>query len=320
MKPFIPTPFVPPFYLSNPHVQTMLPKFIRQSTPNYQRELHSDSTGWASVAYDFVISHHDEGRPLAVMFHGLEGSSQSHYAKSFANHAKQLGINAVIVHYRGCGGVKNPSALDYNAGDTKEIHYVLTQLAKRYPILWVVGVSLGGNLLAKYLGEYGDRAVCQVGVVVSAPVDLATSAKAMQKFVARHVYTPYLLKSLIKKALDKVSDEADKQTLAKLKKLEDFDDVYTAPRHGYGTGANYYKEASALPYLHAIVRPTLIISSDDDPFLGEVASPADVSKNVQLLYSPHGGHVGFVGVSGSTVDLGWLARTTFEFFLWADSK
>lgn len=250
------------------------------------------------------------------MFHGLEGSSQSHYAKSFANHAKALKVNAVIVHYRGCGGLDNHSHLDYNAGDTTEAHYSLKRLQKLYSDIYVVGVSLGGNLLARYLGEYGDEALCRAAVVASAPVDLATSATVMKKFVARHVYTPYLLNSLTKKAAVKL-DGIDLQKLKKIKYLDEFDDLYTAPRHGYGTGAEYYQRASALPVLKGVSKPTLIISSQDDPFLGVVATQADVSDSVQLLYPKHGGHVGFLGATGRRLDLGWLARTTFEFFAWS---
>lgn len=314
--PFTPTPFSPPFYLKNKHLQSILPKFVRQPTPRYKRELHLDSTGLAHVAYDFIISDKTSDT-LYVMFHGLEGSSQSHYAKSFANRAAALGKNAVIVHYRGCGGMENPSALDYNAGDTAELHYMLERLNKLYANLYAVGVSLGGNMLGKYLGEYGDKALCRAGVMVSAPVDLTSSAKEMHKFVARKVYTPYLLNSLVKKA-EKKLDGLDLEKLKQIKFLDEFDDLYTAPRHGYGTGADYYKKASALPVLKHISKPTLIISSDDDPFLGDVAKASDVSDSVQLLYSRHGGHTGFLGAKGRTLDLGWTARTTFEFFLWAE--
>lgn len=306
------TAFNPPFYLKNPHLQSILPKFVRQPKPRYKREYHLDSTGLATVAYDFVINDKSSDT-LFVMFHGLEGSSQSHYALSFANRAIFLNKNAVIVHYRGCGGLANASPVDYNAGDTGEAHYVLSRLAKLYPKLHVVGVSLGGNLLARYLGEYGEQAVCVSAVVVSAPVDLASSAEAMHRLVARHVYTPYLLKSLIKKASTKL-EGVELERLNKIKFIDEFDEFYTAPRHGYGTRQNYYRQASALPVLKDIVCPTLIISSQDDPFLGIVASQSDVSDSVQLYYPKHGGHTGFLGVSGRKFDLGWLSKTAFEFF------
>lgn len=315
------SPFCPPYWLKNPHLQTILPRVIRQPTPRYQRELHLDSTGRAQVAYDFVWAtgkqapSHDK-RPLAVMFHGLEGSSHSPYAKAFANYATSLGWDAVVVHYQGCGGVHNRADVDYNAGDIAEVEHVLTRLLRYRERLVAVGVSLGGNMLAKYMGEYQDNAKCLGAVIVSAPVDLTTSAKSMHRFVARNVYTPYLLNSLVLKAAQKLDDPHALAALKHLKTLDEFDELYTAPRHGYGTASNYYRTASALPVLHRIQRPTLIISAKDDPFLGVVAHQKDVSTHVRLLYSAHGGHVGFIGAHGKRLHLEWLPKTTFEFFEW----
>lgn len=318
------TPFRPPFWLKNPHLQTILPKFVKQPKPNYQRELHLDSSGNSQIAYDFVFSNSDHTpnlhRPLAVMFHGLEGSSESHYAQSFANGAVRHGFDAVVVHYRGCGGVKNPHEHDYNAGDTAEVHHVLNFLKQRYERLVAIGVSLGGNMLGKYMGEYGERAVCDGAVVASAPVDLASSAVSMHRFVARHVYTPYLLKSLLIKAEEKISEPDTLAKLKTIKTLDKFDDLYTAPRHGYGTGENYYKTASALPVLKNICKPTLIITAKDDPFLGKIAHQNDISSQVRLLYSQCGGHIGFLRFDKKTkrFDNTWLSDTAFDFFKWVE--
>ncbi|ELA09206.1 hypothetical protein MOMA_02335 [Moraxella macacae 0408225] len=313
--------FRPPFWLKNPHLQTILPKFIPQPIPDYKRELHFDSTKQVKVAYDFIHPNlntkpNSPNRPLAVMFHGLEGSSNSHYAKTFANTAQKLGWHAVVVHYRGCGGLKNSSELDYNAGDTTEIHHVFSVLHKQYPHIVAIGVSLGGNMLAKYMGEYGDDALCMGAVIVSAPVDLTTSALAMHRFVARHVYTPYLLKPLLLKAEEKISEPDTLNALKTIKTLDKFDDLYTAPRNGYGTSENYYKNASALPVLHKISKPTLIISAKDDPFLGKTATPSNISPLVRLLYSKHGGHIGFLDFDKQQrrFDNTWLAKTVFRFF------
>lgn len=312
------TPFQAPTILANPHVQTILPKFIRQPQPNYQRQLFLDSTGKTQVAYDFVYPNHtpNQKKPLAVMFHGLEGSSDSHYAKAFANYANQYGWDSVIVHYRGCGGVENTADVDYNAGDINEIRHVLATLQQHYSTIMTVGISIGGNMLAKYMADDGDNALCAGAVVVSAPVDLSTSATALHKLVAKRVYTPYLLKPLLKKALVKVDDQELLNSLKKSKTLDVFDNLYTAPRHGYGTGENYYRQASALPVLKNISKPTLIISAKDDPFLGNVATANDISSSVRLLYSQHGGHVGFMRQQGKKLNLTWLPETAFKFFDW----
>lgn len=314
------TPFRTPFFLANPHIQTILPKFIRLPKPNYQRELHPDRTNTTQVAYDFVFASDKPNpeQPLAVMFHGLEGSSNSHYAIAFAHHAKSHGMDAVIVHFRGCGGVENTAELDYNAGDTDEVAHIFDWLKQHYGYQKILasGVSLGGNLLARYMGEQGDNADCECAVVISAPVDLTTSAKAMHRFVAKRVYTPYLLKPLLAKAFGKIDDPELLNALKNIQTIDQFDDLYTAPRHGYGTGENYYRSASALPVLKDISKPTLIITAKDDPFLGMIATSADVSPNVRLLYSEHGGHVGFVRLKGKKLDIDWLPETTFGFFAW----
>lgn len=314
------TPFRTPFFLANPHVQTILPKFIKLPKPNYQRHLHSDRTGTTQVAYDFVFANTDNqpnlDKPLAVMFHGLEGSSDSHYAIAFAHQAHRLGYDAVIVHFRGCGGVDNTSELDYNAGDTAEAVHMFNLLKTQYGYSRIVasGVSLGANMLARYMGEQGDAAACEAAVVISAPVDLTTSAKAMHRFVAKRVYTPYLLNPLLQKALKKVDEPALVDALKNIKMIDEFDELYTAPRHGFGTGANYYIQASALPVLKNITKPTLIITAKDDPFLGILATQADVSPCVRLLYSQHGGHVGFVQLQNKKLNVNWLPSTSFKFF------
>lgn len=311
-------PFRTPFYLQNPHVQSILPKFINTPMPPYERVLLSDSTRTTQVAYDFVYADKKNRHklPLAVMFHGLEGSSESHYAKAFANFALKHGWNAVIAHFRGCGGVENTAEPDYNAGDTAEAHHVLSLLKQKFPHVVVTGFSLGGNVLARYMGEYGDEALCDGAVVVSAPVDLASSAQTMKKFFAKRVYTPYLLKPLMAKALSKVDDPNIISALQNIKTIDKFDELYTAPRHGYGTGENYYKNASALPVLKDITKPTLIITAKDDPFLGKIATQNDISDNVRLLYSEHGGHVGFIRRKNKKFDITWLPKVTFEFFDW----
>lgn len=310
------TPFRTPFFLSNPHVQTIIPKFVKQSSPDYQRELYPDSTGMTQVGYDFVYAGKTPSydKPLAVMFHGLEGSSESHYAIAFANYAKAHGWDAVIVHYRGCGGVPNTAFPDYNAGDTVEAHHVFTILKQRYTTILATGVSLGGNMLARYMGEKRDSALCDGAVVVSAPVDLHTSALAMHRFVARRVYTPYLLKPLLIKAFAKIEDPDLIHALKNIKTIDQFDELYTGPRHGYGTAIGYYEQASALPVLDKISKPTLLITAKDDPFLGTLATPKDCSSAVRLLYSQHGGHVGFVQLRNRQLNLDWLPTTTFKFF------
>lgn len=311
MSTFCPSPFCPPFWLSNAHLQTVLPRLLPMPTISYQRQLHMDSTGDTCVAYDFVGT--DPKKPLYVLFHGLEGSSQSPYAKAFAAYACAMGYNFVVVHYRGCGGIQNTAQVDYNAGDVKEIDHVLTRLGNVYPCLYAVGVSLGGNMLAKYLGEYSNAQV-KAAAVISAPLDLTSSAMQLKKAVAKRIYVPYLLSSLLKKAHPLL----DKATLKTIKSLDAFDDVYTAPRHGYTSAFDYYNKASALPRLGAIDCPMLIVNSQDDPFLGKKVTKDDVSDKVVLHQPKHGGHVGFVDVRDGKLSMNYLPTLVFDFFDWVD--
>ncbi|MGD4786285.1 hypothetical protein QT806_23625, partial [Xanthomonas citri pv. citri] len=157
-----------------------------------------------------------------------EGSSDSHYAIAFTHQAHRLGYDAVIVLFRGCGGVDNTSELDYNAGDTAEAVHMFDLLKTQYGYSRIVasGVSLGANMLARYMGEQGDAATCEAAVVISAPVDLTTSAKAMHRFVAKRVYTPYLLNPLLQKALKRVDEPALVNALKNINMIDEFDELY----------------------------------------------------------------------------------------------
>ena len=146
------------------HVETIFPKFISAPAPAFRRELLPDSTGQAQVAYDFVDTPRDD-TPLVVLFHGLEGNSSSHYAQALMAQVKQKQWLGVVVHYRGCGGVVNLSDKAYHSGDSLECAWVLKTLANRHPkrARFAMGVSLGGNVLAKYLGESRDAALFGCG-------------------------------------------------------------------------------------------------------------------------------------------------------------
>lgn len=313
--------FTPPLWLKNPHLQTMLPRFIAKPAPNYERILVKDSLDESDVAFDYFLTNDvkTDGKyqkPLIVLFHGMEGSSQSHYARTLAHHVHEAGCHFVVPHFRSCGGVAVSGKVFYNAGDTAELHHYLTRLQQEFAQIYAVGVSLGGNALAKYMGEYGTDAICERAVVVSAPVDLASSSVAMERLLGRYVYTPYLLNPIVKKALANRLTEAEMNALKSAKRLGDFDNAFTAPRHGFTSKNDYYRKSSALPFLSQITKPTLIISADDDPFLGVVATTGDVSDDVVLLNTKHGGHIGFLNYDyrGKNFDLGFVPNMALGFF------
>lgn len=319
------TPFSPPFWLTNTHLQTMLPKLISKPINDYRRVLVKDSFGSNHVAYDYydvADSKNTNGqyqKPIVVVFHGLEGSSSSHYVSTLARQIHQHGWHFVAPHYRGCGGVPIEGDVFYNAGDTTEIHHMLSVLQQSYQTIYAIGISLGGNLLAKYLGERGDKALCASAVVVSAPVDLGSSSIAMERFMGRYIYTPYLLKPLVTKALSTKLSQEEMAAINASKRICDFDHVFTAPRHGFRSMNDYYRQASSLPYLIDICTPTLIITAKDDPFLGMTATPQDVSSSVTLIDTRYGGHIGFVNYCADKkglhkLDVSWLPTTSLQFF------
>lgn len=316
------TDFNPPLWLKNPHLQTILPKFLVKHTPDYHRVLVKDSLNQSDVAFDYLLTDdtkRDDGRydkPLVVLFHGMEGSSQSHYAKTLAKAVQAAGLHFVVAHFRSCGGVAVAGEVFYNAGDTAELHHYLSLLSKEFDSIFAIGVSLGGNALAKYMGEYGTDAIAKRAVAVSAPVDLASASVAMERLLGKHIYTPYLLNPIIKKALDNRLTPDEIIALKQAKRMGDFDNVFTAPRHGFRSKNDYYRQASALPYLANVVKPTLIITAKDDPFLGVTAEAGDVSSSVELLDTRYGGHIGFVDYDyqARQFELGFVADRALAFF------
>ncbi|MBQ9182562.1 MAG: alpha/beta fold hydrolase [Neisseriaceae bacterium] len=308
--PLIQSNYSAPPFLKGGHLQTIAAKFYTTQLIEFRRELRLDSTGQTQVAYDFIDG--DSQKPLIVLFHGLEGSSQSHYAQAFARFAKQHNLPFVVVHFRSCGGVQNTAPVFYHSGDSAEIGFVLNKLYQetgKKP--FVVGVSLGGNALAKYLGEMGVQAACQAAAVVSAPLDLIIATQALGLPFARTVYMPYFLKTLIPKARQ-IMPDADWQNCRTLK---DFDDRFTAPLHGFKDAMDYYRHSSGKPFLKNIAVPTVVINAQNDPFMpaNALSRVDEVSEQVFLMYPQQGGHVGFMD-NHRQDKLSWLPETVMNFF------
>ncbi|WP_245571932.1 YheT family hydrolase [Conchiformibius kuhniae] len=300
---FVAPPFVSPRWLCGGHAQTLYAKALQPPLPAYRRELIADSYGEDLAAYDFVDAKQDDA-PLVVLFHGLEGSSRSHYAAALMHAVAAHGWHGVVAHFRSCGGVR--ARRTYHSGDTREIAHMLAVLQHRYPRLYAVGVSLGGNALAKYLGEQGENAVPHAAAVVSAPLDLPNAAAALERGLSRLLYAPYFLHTLRRKV---------PQPPQRCRSLGEFDRAYTAPMHGFADEQDYYARCAAKPYLPHIARPTLIVNAQNDPFLPAEFLPtaADVSAQVHLLQPENGGHCGFVSGEGRG-HLRWLPETVLRFF------
>lgn len=241
--------------------------------------------------------------PTLVLFHGLEGSSASHYSQSFASWAQQSNIRFAIPHFRGCSGDLNLAPRAYHSGDHEEIDWILQRMKRRQgqssPLL-AAGVSLGGNALMRWAGEHGHAASQTVQAVASicSPLDLTASGHAIGQGFNRQVYTRMFLRSMKPKALAKLKQHPglfDPHALAAAKDLFTFDNIFTAPLHGFKNTPDYWARASAKPLMHHIAVPALALNALNDPFVPahSLAQTEDVSRNVELWQPAHGGHVGF---------------------------
>lgn len=244
-------------------------------------------------------------RPLLVLFHGLEGSSGSHYSQAFADWAAEQDISLALPHFRGCSGELNRAPRAYHSGDHAEIDWLLQRFRREHQALGgqtlvAAGVSLGGNALMRWAAELGQSACKQADAVASicSPLDLMQSGLAIGRGLNRHIYTPMFLRSMKPKAMAKWAQHPglfDKEALLAAKDLYSFDHVFTAPLHGFKDTEDYWMRASAKPLMRDIRVPALALNALNDPFVPASSLPGrgDVSSSVCLWQPLDGGHVGF---------------------------
>jgi predicted alpha/beta-fold hydrolase len=250
-----------------------------------------------------------------VLFHGLEGCSDSHYARAIAAGAVERGWRIAIAHFRGCSGEPNRLARAYHSGDTAEVDWIVRRLGAP---LWAIGVSLGGNALLKWLGERGAEANVRRAVAVSAPLDLPAAGQALDRGLNRLLYTRHFLRSLIPKSLAKLERFPtlyDAAAVRRARTFRAFDDLVTAPLHGFRGVEHYWSTAASGPWLERIRVPTLVINARNDPFLPEqalVQAARKAAPCVVLEFPRSGGHAGFV--AGPFPGRPWLPQRIFEFF------
>lgn len=238
--------------------------------------------------------------PIVVILHGLEGSSDSPYARGILRAVERRGWRGVVMHFRGCSGEPNRLARSYHSGDTNDLAYFIQVLRNREPRtpLATVGFSLGGNVLLKWLGKTGDRAPLHAAVAVSVPFVLHSAADRLQHGFSR-LYQWQLMRSLRNSVNEKrrrMELPLKIGDLSALKSFRDFDEHVTAPLHGFDSANHYYTVSSSRQYLKGIVVPTLLLHARDDPFMTEAAIPRndELAETVTLELSSRGGHVGFV--------------------------
>lgn len=307
--------YTAPYWLPGGHLQTILPAtFMRRPSVVYRRE-RWDTPDGDFVDIDFVDG--APGRPFLVLFHGLEGSSASHYARSLMAQAAALGWSGAVPHFRGCSGESNRAPRFYHSGDAQEIDWIVRRLAMRITQrrFYAAGVSLGGNALLRWLGEsqhHGE--IVDAACAVSAPLDLAAGGVALSRGI-NMMYTRLFLRSLKPKCLQKLKQFPslfDRERMLQARTLYEFDDVVTAPLHGYRDTDDYWDRASAKHVLPDITVRTLVLNARNDPFLPSQFLPRLASPHVTLDYPQHGGHAGFA-IGGLSGQLNWLPQRILHF-------
>ena len=288
-------------------MQTIFAALARAPRIAYRRER------WDTPDGDFIdLDWAGTKGPLIALFHGLEGSSASPYARAIAAQALAMGWRCVVPHFRGCSGELNRLPRAYHSGDSEEIGWVLSALCRKTENLYCCGISLGGNALLKYLGEQGEHAVVRKAAAISAPLDLAAAGRSLDAGLSREIYTRIFLRSLKRKTFEKLQQKiisVDPRRLRQARTFWEFDDTVTAPLHGFQGADDYWARSSSGPWLGRIRIPTLVLNARNDPFMPAEALDAlgEVPPNVVLEFPREGGHAGFPGRSH------WLARRVLEF-------
>jgi uncharacterized protein len=309
-----------PRWLAGGHAQTIWPFRLQRPSVPLRRERVETADGdfWD---FDWLDAAADKDAPLVVLFHGLEGGSQSHYARALLHALAHAGWRGIVPHFRGCSGEPNRLPRAYHSGDHAEIAAMLAAIRGTNPVvsLYAVGVSLGGSALLNWLGRAGADAVRTVNAAaaVSAPLDLVAAGTIISEGLNR-IYTAHFLATLKPKALAMAArfpTLLDASRIRGVRTMRDFDDAVTAPLHGFSGAHDYWTRASSKSWLRDITVPTLVLNARNDPFVPAHSLPAsrDVAGAVTLEQPRHGGHAGFAsGRFPGHVD--WLPARLLHYF------
>lgn len=311
--------YISPRWLPGGHLQTIYPALcISKPEVTYRRE-RWDTPDGDFIDLDFVDGR--PGQPFVILFHGLEGSSGSHYARALMAELKKRGWSGVVAHFRGCSGEINQAPRFYHSGDAPEIDWIIRRLRQTHMQknpqgkFFVCGVSLGGNALLRWLGESQQQAkIVDAACAISAPLDLAAGGASLASGL-NLLYTRQFLRTLKPKCLAKLKQFPglfDRDAMLRAINLYEFDNAVTAPLHGYRDTNDYWHRASAKHILQDIQVPTLVLNAQNDPFLPRQHLPRSASAQVRLEYPLQGGHVGFAGAELAG-GLEWLPNKILYF-------
>ena len=313
-------PYRPPFWYRGRHLQTLWGPLLRHwRRPPLRRERLETPDG------DFVdldwLDGAPESGPLIIILHGLEGSSRSHYARGLLRETARLGWRGAVLHFRSCSGEVNRLPRLYHSGDTRDLEWVVERLRSREaePRIGLIGISLGGNVVLKWLGEQGESAPGAVvgAVAISTPFDLTACAEVLDRGFNRTVYTESFLRTMKAKIRAKThlyDGRIDVAAVLRSRTFTEYDRRFTAPINGFADERDYWSRASSAPYLERIRRPTLLINAANDPFLpGERLPTAEVARSrwLEAAFVEQGGHVGFL--DGPLGRSSWAERRALAF-------
>lgn len=312
-------PFRPAPLARGPHAQTLLGKALRRPPPVRVHSERWDTPDGDEVRVDLGPGADHARLPLALVLHGLEGSSERAYVRLLMAALLERGVATLALNFRGCGGPPNRLPRAYHSGDSEELAWVVDRLRARWPdrLLGAAGFSLGGNVLLKYLGERGAATPLSAAAVASVPLDLDAAERHIDGPGVHRLYRRYFLDSLKAKVAAK-AHLLDASLVARVRRaqsLRAFDDLVTAPLHGFRDATDYYRRSSALGFVGGVRVPTLVVQAADDPFLPLPGPPPDLRSNpaLALRWTRRGGHLGFLG--GSLRRPHWWAEERMAIFL-----
>jgi predicted alpha/beta-fold hydrolase len=313
-------PYRPPWWYRGPHLQTLWGPFLRPlGRPRFRRE-RIDTDDGDFLDLDWVDAA-PAGAPLVVVLHGLEGSSRSHYVCGLCREAADLGLRAVVLNFRSCSGEMNRTPRLYHSGETTDLDAVLSRIVarERGARIGLAGVSLGGNVLLKWLGERGDSAPPEVraGAAISVPFDLEACAGVLDRGMRRALYTASFLRTMKPKVCGtdtRFDGRLDVGAVRRARTFAEYDRLVTAPIFGFADERDYWTRSSSARYLAEIRRPALLINAVNDPFVPPAALPEGVvaaSPWLEAEFPSQGGHAGFL--EGPWGRRSWAERRALAF-------
>lgn len=313
--------YQPPLHLLGGHLQTIVPSLLRKAPRVTLEKERLELADGDFLDLEWHRGKAQEGHQLVILCHGLEADAGASYVQEMAGALSRQGWDVLAWSYRGCSGEMNRLPRFYHSGATEDLAAVVTHALASHSAeqIDLVGFSLGGNLILKYLGEQGERVSSRLGraVTFSVPCDLACSSRTLDTAFNREIYMRRFIKSLAGKVRQKHAlfpEELDPTGLEKIRTFDEFDGRYTAPLHGFSGAEDYWKRSSSRPFLSKIRIPALLVNADNDPFLGAECYPRSEAAASDFFYLeiPHGG--GHVGFPGGGREGAWMTKRALQFF------